>query len=111
MDSDAKLSEILRKWEGVQPRAGFEASVLRRLHAGAPAGNAWSEAFDRLHNWFSSSMLPYESAGALAGIAAGLFLALTTMSPSAAPNDARFRILHPAGLAGGYAHVVAGGGR
>ena len=109
MDSDVELSGVLKKWEAAEPRADFEARVMSRVHAPVQPGAAWGDAGERLRNWLRSSVIPWESAAALAGMAAGLILAVQTLPSGTQSTDARFRILHPASLAGGYVEMVTGG--
>ena len=111
MDADGELSGLLKKWKPVEPRADFEARVMSRLHATRRSGDVWGTALERLRNWFRSSVIPLESAAALAGMTAGLILAVQTLPSVTSTSDTRFRILHSASLAGSYVQMVTGGGR
>jgi hypothetical protein len=109
MNADDDLSRLLKKWSASEPGADFEARVLERLHAMPRSGMAFRG--ERLRKWFGRSVMPWESAAALAGMAAGLMLAIHTLPTDLPSTDARFRILHPASLAGSYVQMVTGGDR
>jgi hypothetical protein len=105
MNPDENLSRLLKKWSAAEPGADFEARVLERLHTMPRSGAFRGE---RLRKWLERSAIPWESAAALAGMAAGLMLAVHTLPTDLPSTDARFRILHPSSLAGSYVQMVTG---
>lgn len=68
-NEDQRLTEQLRPWRGVEPRADFEAEVWRRV-AAVPVSNM--EWFETLRQWFGVQPAWAGAAAVLIAIFIGL---------------------------------------
>ncbi|MCX7885717.1 MAG: hypothetical protein N3B01_00465 [Verrucomicrobiae bacterium] len=89
-EQDAKLSELLRRWEDIEPSADFDAQVWRRLRQRRPT------FADSLRAWVPRPAFALGVA-ALIGAAAGLAVGLLSV---AAPGG--LELLGANTLAGRY---------
>ena len=106
---DERLSAVLREWKGVDPRAGFEAAVWRRIGAGVTEARGFS-----LIRIIRDRILPQPAwATALAATAAILIGVWAGLSLPAM-RDSRQTVeplLQTNTLAGSYLAMVAGESR
>jgi hypothetical protein len=95
--NDDKLKQLLGQWREIEPRAQFEADVLRRIRQTAPQRQGWLERFGLQPIWVQAVAM-------LAGITIGLYAGL---SPTPTTQDAA--LLKPGTLTGNYVSMIAGG--
>ena len=101
---DEKLEALLKTWRSPEPALPFNEGVWRRLSV-AQSRNQTRPVFV----WRRFNVNPSDAVAALAGVAAGLLLALQLPSHGGAPSDPRFQILHSTSLAGGYMQLALQG--
>lgn len=99
MNSDDKLKQLLGRWREIEPRAQFEADVLRRIRQTAPERISWLDQFGLRPAWVQAVAM-------LAGIAVGLHAGL---GPS--PQSQNTALLKSGTLAGNYVSMISGGAR
>ncbi|TAN39092.1 MAG: hypothetical protein EPN23_00505 [Verrucomicrobia bacterium] len=66
---DKRLTEQLRQWRGIEPRAGFEAEVWQRVAAIRVPNGEW---FEMLRQWFGLQPAWASAAAALIAVAVGI---------------------------------------
>ena len=99
MNPDDKLKQVLGQWRDIEPRAQFEADVMRRLREPATEPAAWATRFGLQPAWVHAVAM-------LAGIAVGVYAGLGSNLQS--PNTT---LLKPGTLAGNYVSMISGGAR
>ena len=97
MNSDDKFKQVLGRWREIEPRAQFEADVLRRIRQTAPERTSWLDQFGLRPAWVQAVAM-------LAGVALG---ASAGLSP--APRSRDVALLKPGTLAGNYVSMIKGG--
>lgn len=105
---DARLSALLQAWRSPEPGAGFNREVWCRVEAAAAVESI--TVWERLRLWMSESTAWPATAAAMAGVFAGVCLALavpTTPRVSAASAP----LLQAHTLAGAYIGLISGGTR
>jgi hypothetical protein len=95
--SDDKLQQLLGQWREIEPRAQFEADVLRRIRQTAPQHQGWLEQFGLQPVWVQAVAM-------LAGITIGLHAGLNP-----APTEKNGALLKPGTLTGNYVSMISGG--
>lgn len=106
-EPDAPLSALLQQWQGAGARPEFEAAVWRRIRrVSEPAASTWP-VFDLARRWWPEYGWTTATA-AIAGIAAGVYLALAPVVPTHEQNAAA-PLLQRDTLAGSYLTLLAGG--
>jgi hypothetical protein len=106
---DERLHALLRRWQGVEPRAGFEAAVWRRIRS-APGEEPQARPFAAIRAWFAPQPAWVNAVAATAGIAAGVLVALSAPGTRDSRQIAA-PLLHSQTLAGAYLTMVTGGTR
>jgi hypothetical protein len=99
MNSDDKFKQLLGQWCDIEPRAQFEADVLRRIRQTKPVQASWLEQFGLRPAWVQAMAM-------IAGVALGAYAGLSPTSP--AQNAA---LLKSGTLAGNYVSMISGGAR
>ena len=108
---DEKLSALLKQWRDIEPKANFEANVLRRIRlAQAPEAEriAGIELWRRL---FSQPVLVRAAAVIVAGMIVGATAGVVSAPRPLAQAHSDFGFLSGATLAGGYLKLTSEGGR
>jgi len=94
--TDDKLKQLLGQWREIEPRAQFEADVLRRIRQTVPE--------TRSIGWFNAPLLWANAVAVLMGIVVGAYAGL---SPISNRNDVA--LLKPGTLTGNYVSMISGG--
>lgn len=106
---DPRLHTLLGRWQGIEPRADFEAGVWRRIHAASEPDTADVPLFvmpspwRRLHPAVVTALAA--SVAIVVGVWAGGSLAARGHDRGAPP------LLHTQTLAGAYLAMAAGEGQ
>jgi hypothetical protein len=98
---DERLSDLLRQWPEVEPGAGFEAAVWRRIRAVSAAQPAGS--WTRWQAWLQTHPVWAGAAAAAAALAVGLLAGLATPGHALAQGRETHALLHSRTLMGTYA--------
>lgn len=97
--NDDKLKQLLGRWSEIEPRAQFEADVLRRVRQLTPERPGWLERFGLQPAWVQAVAM-------LAGIVIGAYAGL-----SPAPMSQDVAQLKSGTLAANYVSMISGGAR
>ena len=102
--ADERLGALLRRWDGIEPRTNFEASVWRRIHS-APATEARGFQPGVLRGLVAPPMVWANAALVAVAILAGVW------AGTARPRESRAvdPLLYAETLAGSYLNMVTGG--
>ena len=104
--TDETLSSLMREWRGVEPQAGFEAAVWRRIRSDAlprPAG-VWESLWD----WLLPHPVLAGAAAAAVALIVGSAAALVVPGRTHADQAGRHALLLPGTVAGSYLALSEG---
>jgi hypothetical protein len=94
--NDDKLKQLLGQWRDIEPRAQFEADVLRRIRQAEPE--------PRTPGWFSAPLIWANAVALLMGVVVGAYAGLSPIS-----NRQDVAVLKPGTLTGNYVSMITGG--
>ncbi len=106
-EDDARLSALLRQWEGVEPRDDFDAAVWRKIRMGLPTEFRRAPRSGRLLRWVPARLAGTTAIAAAAAVVVGVgmgFLSQRTvpMRPASHP------LLQSRTVAGAYLSAITG---
>ena len=108
---DERLSALLNEWKAVEPQAGFEAEVWRRIRTASGAKQPRPRVVLVLREWVGPRLAWVNGLAAAAGIVVGIWLALSVSLPRGVHPPAGDVLLRADTLAGSYVTMVTGGTR
>jgi hypothetical protein len=105
--TDLPIKSLLREWQGIEPRANFEASVWRRMRATATTEPLRPGPLEDLRGWLAGQPIWATALAATAGVFVGVWIALAV--PASRPDRyAATPLLQPQTLTGAYLAMVSG---
>jgi hypothetical protein len=107
-EHDEQLNERLRAWRGIEPGAGFEAEVWRRVAVAPATGLEWFEA---LRQWFGVSPALASAAALLLAVAIGIGSTLALAQPRSDMLTISTPTLNGQTLASTYLALASGAAR
>ena len=108
-EDEDRLTLLLREWKDIEPKAGFEATVWRRIRA-ASVQEPHLSLTALLRGWFMPRPVWVSLMAAAAGVLVGVGLAFSSF-PARDGHNAYEPLLHSQTLAGSYFSMATGGTR
>ena len=109
-NDNEKLNTLLQQWREIEPKASFEADVLRRIHLAQINEPERVRLIDLLQQWLWRPTVAVATAG-IVSVIIGTSGGLLTMSKATVTADSEMRFMSQGTLAGGYTQLAGERGR